>query len=85
MRARFLQLLVAELLAFGALVFGGLAMLGAAMTWTDGSRHPAALSWSLVAAFALIAIAFGRAAALRVARVLSSAREPRRELPATEA
>lgn len=69
MQSRIVQLLLAELLAFGALVFGGLALLGGAVTWIGDSRHPAAVSWALVAVFAGAAVGLGRTAAVRLKRV----------------
>lgn len=66
---RISQLVVAELLAFGALVLGGLALLGGAVTWSGNSQHSALLSWLLVVAFASLATAFGCAAATRLRRV----------------
>lgn len=70
MRQRFLQLLLAELLAFGSFVFGGLGVLGALVTWSGDSQHPPLLSWSLVAAFTLLAAALGAVAATRLRLVL---------------
>ena len=70
MRQRLLQLLLAELLAFGSFVFGGLGVLGAIVTWSGDSQHAPLLSWSLVAAFALLAAALGAVAATRLRLVL---------------
>ena len=69
MRNRFAQLLVAELFAFGAFCFGGLALLGGAVTWTGDSQHPAVVSWTLVAIFGAVACVLGRTAATRLRRV----------------
>ena len=69
MRSRILQLLFAELLALGAFVCGGLALLGGAVTWTGESRHPAILSWVLVLLFAGGAFLLGRTAATRLKQV----------------
>lgn len=66
---RFLQLLLAELLAFGSFVFGGLGLLGGLVTWSGGSKHPPLLSWSLVAAFAVLAAALGSVAVMRLRMV----------------
>ena len=68
MRNRIAELLLAELLAFGAFVCGGLALLGGAVTWTGGSRHPAVVSWLLVALFAATATGLGRVALTRLRR-----------------
>ena len=72
-KTRFAQFLLAELLAFGALFCGGLAMVGGAVTYTGGSRHSAGLSWALVALFALASLALGRTAAVRLRRVFARA------------
>ena len=66
---RFAQLLIAELFAFGALVSGGLALLGGAVTWTGRSHHPAAVSWLLVALLTVLALVLGKNAAIRLRRV----------------
>ncbi|MEM6570694.1 MAG: hypothetical protein AAF726_04595 [Planctomycetota bacterium] len=68
---RLAQLLVAELLAFGSFVLGGLAVLGGLVTWSGDSQHPAALSWALVTLFALLALALGRVAAFRLRLVFA--------------
>lgn len=73
MRSRIAQFLLAELLAFGAFVCGGVALLGATMTWAGDSRHSSMLSWLLVTLCAGIAIALGRTAALRFRRVFARA------------
>jgi len=70
MRQRLVQLLLAELLAFGSFVFGGLGVLGAIVTWSGDSQHAPLLSWTLVAAFALLAAALGAVAATRLRLVL---------------
>ncbi|MEM9801669.1 MAG: hypothetical protein AAGA20_15185 [Planctomycetota bacterium] len=66
MQTRFAQILFAELLAFWSFVLGGLAVLGGSMTRSGHSRHPVTLSWSLVAAFALLALFLARAATSRL-------------------
>ncbi len=71
MKDRIAQLLFAELLAFGAFVSGGLALLGGAMTWTGGSRHPSILSWLIVALFAALALVLGCIAAQRLRRTFA--------------
>ncbi|MEM7307695.1 MAG: hypothetical protein AAF682_13535 [Planctomycetota bacterium] len=76
MKSRLAQLLLAELLAFGAFVAGGLALVGAAVTWSGESRQPTPLSWLLVVLFAAIAIALGRVAAARLWRVVFRPAEP---------
>ncbi|MBL6757483.1 MAG: hypothetical protein ISQ11_13875 [Planctomycetes bacterium] len=70
MQQRLLQLLLAELLAFGSFVFGGLGVLGALVTWSGDSQHAPLLSWTLVAAFALLSAALGAVAATRLRLVL---------------
>lgn len=70
MRQRLLQLLLAEFLAFGSFVFGGLGVLGALVTWSGDSQHAPLLSWTLVAAFTLLAAALGAAAATRLRLIL---------------
>ena len=60
------QLIVAELYAFGTFVCGGLAALGAAVTWTGESQHSPALSWALVSFFASMSVALGTLAAGRL-------------------
>ena len=74
MRQRLTQFLVAELFAFGALVTGGLASFGAWLTLGGVSRHPAALSWGLVALFSAAALVLGRTAVVRMRRVFARAR-----------
>ena len=71
MWGRFSQLLVAELFAFGTFVCAGLALLGAAVTWTGESRHPAFVSWALVAVFASMAAFFGKLTAVRLRAVFA--------------
>lgn len=67
------QVFVAELYAFGALVTGGLSALGASMTLSGASRHDPSVSWSLVFAFAGVAVLFARGAFTRARRALSRA------------
>jgi hypothetical protein len=71
MRQRFIQLLLAELLAFGSFVCAGLGLLGGIVTWSGDSQHSPLLSWCLVVAFALLAAAFGVVAATRLRLVFS--------------
>ncbi|MDB4724742.1 hypothetical protein OAF85_01075 [Planctomycetota bacterium] len=71
MRQRFIQLLLAELLAFGSFVCGGLSVLGGVVTWSGNSQHSPLLSWCLVVAFALLAAALGAVAATRLRLVFS--------------
>lgn len=71
MRQRFIQLLLAELLAFGSFVCGGLSVLGGVVTWSGDSQHSPLLSWCLVVAFALLAAALGAVAATRLRLVFS--------------
>lgn len=70
---RFAKFLVAELIAFGALCFGGLAVLGAVMTSAGDSRHSALVSWILVALFGGIALVLGRLALRQFRRVFARA------------
>lgn len=63
---RIAKLILAELLAFGALVFGGLGLLGGAVTWTGDSQLPLGLSWTLVVLFSILGAVLGKAAALRL-------------------
>jgi len=70
MRTRLAQFLFAELLAFGAFVTGGLALMGGVVTWSGSSRHPQWLSWGLVTLFAGVGVALGFLAASRFKRVL---------------
>lgn len=74
MGQRLLQILLAELLAFGSFVLGGIALLGALATAAGDSQHTALVSWGLVCLFAIPAIVLGRAAALRLRVALR--REP---------
>ena len=74
MRTRLFQFVLAELLAIAALLTAVLAGLGASMTLNGSSRHSAALSWTLVGLFGLIALGLGRVAALRFRRALSRTR-----------
>jgi len=67
---RISHLLLAELFALGAFVFGGLALLGGAVTWAGDSRQPLALSWLLVGFFAGLAVALARTATVRLRRAL---------------
>ena len=78
MGKRIAQILVAELFAFGAFVSGGLALLGAAVTWTGNSQHPPLVSWALVAGFAAISIALGRITVERL-RLAFARRTPQLE------
>lgn len=71
MKHRIAQLLLAEFLAFGAFVSGGLALLGGTMTWTGGARHPSVLSWLLVALFAALAVVLGWTAILHFRRTFA--------------
>ncbi len=66
MLERIAQLVFAELLAFGALVFGGLGLLGGAVTWTGDSQLPLGISWALVALFSVLGAVLGKAAAVRL-------------------
>ncbi len=90
MQQRLLQLLLAELLAFGSFVFGGLGLLGALVTWSGDSQHAPLLSWSLVGAFALLAAALGAVAATRLRLVFwprparASAWSPHADGPAVD-
>ncbi|MEM9378954.1 MAG: hypothetical protein AAGB93_03315 [Planctomycetota bacterium] len=74
MQRRLVQLLLAELLAFGSFVSGGLAVLGGLVTWAGESSRPTPLSWTLVGAFALLAVVLGRSAARRLERVFAARR-----------
>ena len=69
MQSRIVQLILGELFAFGAFIFGGLALLGGAVTWTGDSRHTVGLSWALVALFTCVAMVLGRIAVARLRRV----------------
>jgi len=62
------QVLLAELLGLAAFVAGGLAGLGAVMTWGGDSRHHPALWWSLVGLFAAVALFLARKAFARLRR-----------------
>ncbi len=66
MGQRLIQILFAELLAFGSFVLGGIALLGALATAAGDSQHSVLLSWGLVILFAIPAVVLGRAAALRL-------------------
>ncbi|MEL6431779.1 MAG: hypothetical protein AAFU73_13970 [Planctomycetota bacterium] len=62
MRKRFTDLLVAELLAFGAFVLVGLACVGAVRTAGGDSQLAGPLSWLAVATFATLGAASAWAA-----------------------
>ena len=75
MQRRFVQLLLAELLAFVSFVFGGLALLGGLVTWSGDSQHHLVVSWSIVAVLAILAIVVGRVAAFRLRLVFTARAE----------
>lgn len=66
MQSRLVQIFLAELIAMAALVFGGLALVGAGVTWTGDSRLSTSISWALVAVFGFLALLLGKAAATRL-------------------